>query len=105
MDSFRSKTPREEYFLNFDFTNDLGGASISDATVSVYKFDSDTESKTGDSITAMIDDSKQTIDGGLVYFWIQGGAVGSFVIECNITVSDGSNYELQGFQIVSELKQ
>lgn len=103
MDVFDPKTADEKYYLGFDFDNDLGSATISSATVEVRELVDGGPS--GDAITSMINNTKQFIDGSIVYFWIQAGTAGTYyVIECEITASDGSIYEGQGIIEVKALK-
>jgi len=77
IDYFDVKQPAEKFYYAFDFTNAFRNLSISDTdtinTVEVTILDPNNVDVTAD----MVDDTKQIIDGCIVYIFIQGGTSGN----------------------------
>ena len=100
MQAFGSKQPFEEYFIKFDFSEDIS-ASDSVASGSVTIIDTADDSSTA---STMLDNTKDYADGDDYYVWIKGGTDGHvYQITCKITTTVlGEKYELDGILPVRE---
>ena len=97
--TFSSKQPFEEYAISFDFAASLGTAIISsvDAVTAVDQADS------SDVSTTVLDSTKQSNTNTVVYAWVQAGtSAHNYLITCQITADDASQYELEAIQPVLE---
>ena len=96
---FGAKQPYEEYFIEFDFVNDIDDAdSIESAEVTVMDGDDDvTDTLTGG-------DAKQSVLGTKVSVWIKGGTTGTtYTITCKIiTTVLAEKYEAESEITVTE---
>ena len=85
------KQPGEEYYIGFDFEDDIGTETISSAVVTVTCEDVNVT----DTFTVLAD---QAIINPIVYVKITGGTSGSnYKIECVATCSEGSIYEMNAY--------
>lgn len=84
MEYLDPKQPYEEYYIEFNFKNDIViGDSIETAAATV----------TPDGL--VIDHSIQSIDGNSVYVWVSSGnSKVTYVISCKIVTVNGEKYEL-----------
>ena len=93
--NFSPKQPSEEYYLGFNFTNDLAGEALVSAVVTYSP-----ALETG----SLIDDEKQELSGNTVLFWVQGGVhLTTYKITAVVTGSNDSVYEMDGTLTVREL--
>lgn len=100
MARFGSKQPYEEYYVAFDFTNVIGLASISNATVVVY------DSTAATCTAAITTVANQTIDTPNVNVWVKGGVTDNeYQITCKIETNStpSEKYELDCTLPVAEL--
>jgi hypothetical protein len=91
---FAPKQPTEQYYVQFDFTDVLGSATLTAATVSAI------DAGTGTSVTSNLTDSaKQSVGSKMVSVWLKAwGTDGSdYKVSCLATASDGSKYELDAY--------
>lgn len=96
---FDPKQPSEEYYLRFNFENDIDDETVSlvDSVVAIDLGDG------SDVTSTVIDNTKQQNDDVSVYVWAQAGASGRrYKITVQITCSEGSQYELEGILPVFE---
>lgn len=91
---FKPKQPYEEYFMYFDFANDLGtGITVA----SVALFTAVDTANNSNVLTTLTDTGEQFISGQRVYFWVRAGVdLHTYKFECKIIGSDGSKYENEG---------
>ncbi len=96
--SFSTKQPSEAFAVSFDFTARLGAETITSAVISAV------DTSTLEDVSATIlDVTKQTITGALVYGYTRAGTGGhNYLINCRIVGSLGSLYELEGILPVEE---
>ncbi|MFA7520816.1 hypothetical protein [Shewanella sp.] len=89
---FGTKQTTEEYYLQFDFSAEIGAATIATAVVAIV------DSNGSDTTAAMIDDSEQNVDGGAVNFWMKKAGANSmqYVITCDIDTSPAGHYTKSG---------
>jgi len=95
-----SKQPYEEYFVSFDFTNVLEGASVATAAVIVY----DSSGATCTSVITNV--ANQTLATNAVYIWIKGGETGEeYKVTCKIETNSAppEKYELDADLPVEEI--
>jgi uncharacterized phiE125 gp8 family phage protein len=99
MDRFRTKQVAEAYYIEWDFTDLCGTATISSATVSAKII------STGADATATITTvGSQTVSSHSAFTWVKAGADGvDYQLTCVATASDGSIYELEGLMLVSNI--
>lgn len=99
MDRFRNKQAAEAYYIEFDFDELCGTATVSSATVAAKVV------STGVDATATITTvASQSISGTSVYVWVKAGTAGTdYQITCTATASDGSIYELEGLMLVIDI--
>lgn len=99
MDRFRNKQPSEAYFIEWNFDDLCGTATISSAAVSAKVF------STGVDVTATITTAgSQTLSGGSAFTWVKAGTDGiDYQLTCVATASDGSIYELEGMMLVASI--
>ena len=91
MNILTPKQPDEEYYIGFDFEDDIGTETISSAVVTATCEDVNVT----DTFTVVAD---QTIINPIVYVKITGGTSGStYKLECKVTGSEGSIYEMNGY--------
>jgi len=94
MDTLKVFSPKqvdEQYFLGFNFTDDIGSETIQSATVTAICNGVDV---TSDLITTL----DQIIVNPYVYFWIKGGVKGeTYKIDCQVVCSEDSVYEVTGY--------
>lgn len=98
--SFGAKQPYEEYFITFDFVNEIDSSdSIESAEITVV------DSNGGDVTDDLTDFSKESVTGTKVYVWIQGGITGNtYTITCRvITTVLGEMYEVDADIAVLEI--
>lgn len=97
-DRFSNKQPFEEYYVEFDFSSDLGAATVTSATVTAKVVGTG-----ADATTTITDPTKQSEKDKSVLVWLQAGTTGlEYEITCRIVASDGSKYELDGLLLVKE---
>ena len=98
---FKPKQPYEEYYMYFDFANDLGtGVTVG----SVSSFTAVDTADSSDVLTTITDTGLQFISGQKVYFWARAGAdQHTYKFECKIIGSDGAKYENEGTMLVREV--
>jgi hypothetical protein len=99
MRSFGSKQPYESYYVAFDFTNVIGEATITTATVVVVDEEGTVVTETLTTV------GSQLIVSPIVNVWVKGGATGKkYKITCKIgTDSTPSElYELDAWLPVRE---
>jgi len=99
MDRFRNKQSAEAYFIEWDFADLCGSATIASATVTAKLV------STGADATATITTAgSQSISGTSVYTWVKAGSDGvDYQLTCVATASDGSIYELEGLMLVANI--
>jgi len=98
---FGDKQPYEEYYLKFDFSEELAESdSIDTLTATVIKISDDT-----DASDTMLDNSKDYSDGADAYIWIKGGADDTaYLVTCKVLTSVlKEKYELEGSITVREI--
>ncbi|MDD5053671.1 MAG: hypothetical protein PHO27_13125 [Sulfuricurvum sp.] len=90
---FGTKQTTEEFYLQFDFSGDIGSDTISTAVVAIV------DSSGSDTTAAMIDDTEQNIDGGAVNFWMKKAGTNNtqYTITCDIDTSSHEHYTKSGF--------
>ena len=97
---FGPKQPYEEYFIDFDFVNEIADDDrVGTATVTAADED-------GDDVTDDItDESKQSESGTKVSIWIMGGESGkTYTITCQIvTAVLAEKYESEADISIAEL--
>lgn len=98
-DYFGAKQPYEEYFIQFDFSNDLGSSEEID-TINVSAVDMSDDSDVTGTLT---DATQQANTTTAVNVWIRAGTSGSeYKVTCKIVGNAGSKYELEGILPVIE---
>ena len=98
---FGDKQPYEEYYLKFNFEEDMAADdTISTITATVTKMDDDT-----DMSATMLDADKNYSVGTSAYVWIKGGTDAElYLVTCKIlTVTLTEKYELEGSILVREI--
>ena len=102
MEQFDPKQPSEEYYLGFDFTEDLDDEVVASAAFTIIDTDNDDE----DVTDTLSDSTFQVNNGKWAYVWIQGGTNGhKYKITCKVT-GDGtppSVFEQEAYIRVREL--
>ena len=90
------KQPGEQFYLGFDFSDQLGTRTISSALV--------TATLSGENASAaLIDPVKTTISGGFVYYYvIPGQSDGQYQITCVATLNNGDILEEDAYLWVQE---
>ena len=97
MKYFGTKQPYEEYYVEFNFKNDLGTETASSATVTA------TLTTEGDSTTTITTAALQYLSTTSVFVWVKAGASGSsYKITAKVVGSAGSKYELEAMLPVLE---
>ena len=92
---FDPKQPNEEYYLSFNFTDDLNDedeeiSSVDSVVVTDLSDDSDVTTTLTDPVEQLNDENK-------VYVWVKGGTSGKrYKITVQITGTEGSIFELEG---------
>jgi len=96
---FTTKQPYEEYYVEFDFTNALGTATIASATGSA------TNNGTGaDATSTVITAASQMNTTTSVFIWVKAGTSGvPYKITAKAIASARSKYELDGLLPVTEV--
>lgn len=97
---FGSKQTSEQGYYQFDFSHDIAsGNTIASTTLVV------TDVATGSTCTAaMIDATKENVDGLLVNFWLRGGTSGKYyTIDCTVKTGIAEIYESDGTIYVQDL--
>lgn len=98
MIDFDAKQPAEAYLIPFDFSGELGSATI--ASFSIVA----TDLLDSSPATSVFDSTLSTISTSFVMVWVKSGTdEHDYHIVCNIEASDGSNYELEGILPVREI--
>ncbi|MEN6375544.1 MAG: head-tail connector protein [Smithella sp.] len=99
MDRFRNKQSSEAYFIEWDFADLCGSATIASATVTAKLV------STGADATATITTAgSQSISGTSIHTWVKAGTSGTdYQLTCVATASDGSIYELEGLMLVADI--
>ena len=98
---FGDKQPYEEYYLKFDFTEELAESdSIDEITATVIQVSDDS-----DTSPTMLDPTKDYADGSNAYVWIKGGTTDTvYLVTCKVTTSVlKEKYELEGSITVREI--
>jgi hypothetical protein len=107
VDTWAPKTAWEQYFLIYDFVDELGSLDVSTASVKIYEWDVSAQARSTEQTASMIDATVQQIRGTQVCFFIQGGTAGTvYIVEIEITAVDGDTtyrYEGQGYIDVKEI--
>jgi hypothetical protein len=99
MQFLTEKQPTEAYYVSFDFTADLGVATISSAVVAAF----DQAAPAVDLTATITTAAKQAIAGASVFTWVKAGTAGHvYTITCKATASDGSVYEIDSALPVAE---
>lgn len=96
MEFFDDKQPSEEYYLGFDFTEDMGSEDIASAAFTILDEDDDDK----DVTTTLSDATNQTNIGKIAYLWIQAGTDGHrYKITCVATGNGtpASIFEMDGY--------
>lgn len=96
------KQPSEAYYIKFDFTNAIGSAAISTATVTAI------DSLGVDAVAVITDSDKQSIVTPYVNVWVRGGVhKQNYTITCKITTDavPSEIYELEAEVPVREKTQ
>ena len=87
------KSAWEEFYILFNFTNDLAAEDFTAediASVEVTAVDSDGD----DATSTIIDATNQVTDGCKAYVWLQAGISGeSYTITCRVTGESGSKFQ------------
>lgn len=99
---FGNKQPYEEYYLKFNFEEDMTDAdTINTITAVVTTLDDDET----DVSATMLDSGEDYSAGTNAYVWIKGGTTGQlYLVTCRIvTVTLGEKYELEGSILVREI--
>ena len=98
---FGDKQPYEEYYLKFDFSEEIAeNDSVDTLTATVIK----TEDNSDVSAT-MLDGTKDYVSGTDAYVWIKGGVTETaYIVTCRIETSVlKERYELEGAITVREI--
>ena len=99
MDRFRTKQASEAYYIEFDFSDLCGTATVSSATVAAV-----VHSTGVDATSTITTVGSQSISGTSVYVWVKAGTDGTdYRITCTATASDGSIYEMEGLMLVANI--
>ena len=99
---FGNKQPYEEYYLKFNFSEDMAEAdSVSTIAAVVTTLDDDET----DVSTTMLDATQDYSVGANAYVWIKGGTDAQlYLVTCKIlTATLGEKYELEGSILVMEI--
>ena len=99
---FGNKQPYEEYYLKFNFSEDMAAAdSISTITAVVTTLDT----AATDVSATMLDATQEYSVGQNAYVWIKGGTDAQlYLVTCKIlTTTLGEKYELEGSILVREI--
>ena len=102
MDVFeRIKQPDEEYYIEFDFTNDLGDSTIDEVLAVLVTAYGEVE----DLTESIVDSTLQTNDTKIVYLWLKDGTPeGKYHFRCTIKAAPGGEvYMLNGLLSVAEV--
>lgn len=97
---FGAKQPYEEYYIYFDFVNDIAGEDSVD-TYTIVIEDSDDNDVTDD----LTDSGENYAEGTRVYVWIKGGSSGmTYTITCKIvTAVNAEKFESDADITVTEI--
>jgi hypothetical protein len=94
--SFGNKQPYEEYYVSFNFSNDLTSGEITSAVVTV-------EDENGADVTSSIV-SNTFINGGCrVFAFVKGGTEQTYKMTCKIVCSNTEKYEKEAYLPVSDV--
>lgn len=97
-DYFGAKQPWEEYYVRFNFENDLGSEEVDQISVVAIDLSDDS-----DVTSTLTDSGAQANTTIAVDVWVRAGTAGQeYKITCKITGNSGSKYELEGILPVVE---
>lgn len=95
--SFGNKQPYEEYYVSFNFSNDIAcGEEIDSASVVVIDGE-------GEDATAEIVKSVLLASGCRVFVFVQGGTEQTYKMTCKVICSNTEKYEKEAYLPVSDI--